>query len=77
MPPSLPYHLFHKPLLASATTPPAPGFRLVQRLDFNGELIYRFVSASPRTLMRSALKSTGITAGETNVLASAAAANGG
>ncbi|MGA8353039.1 MAG: glycosyltransferase family 39 protein, partial [Solirubrobacteraceae bacterium] len=67
----------YKPLLASATTPPAPGFRLVQRLDFNGELIYRFVSPSPRTLMRSALTSTGITAGETNVLASAAAANGG
>ncbi len=67
----------YKPLLASATTPPAPGFRLVQRLDFNGELIYRFVASRPQTLSRSALKSAGITAGETNVLASAATASGG
>jgi hypothetical protein len=67
----------YKPLLASATTSPAPGFRLVQRLDFNGELVYRFVSARPQTLSRSALKSAGITAGETNVLSSAATAGGG
>jgi mannosyltransferase len=67
----------YKPLLASATTPPAPGFRLLQRLDFNGELVYRFVSTRPQTLSRSALKSAGITAGETNVLASAATASGG
>lgn len=67
----------YKPLLASAAAPPAPGFRLVQRLDFNGELVYRFLSARPQTVSRSALKAGGITAGETNVLASAAAANAG
>lgn len=63
----------YKPLLASALTPPAPGFRLVQRLDFNGELVYRFVSAHPQTVSPAQLRRAGMTAGETNVLASAAA----
>lgn len=60
----------YKPLLASASAPPAPGFQLVQRLDFNGELVYRFVSQRPQAVSLGALKSAGITAGETNVLAS-------
>jgi mannosyltransferase len=63
----------YSPLLASASSPPVPGFRLVQRLDFNGELVYRFVSQRPRTVSLSGLQASGMTAGETNVLASVAA----
>jgi mannosyltransferase len=63
----------YKPLLASATDPPAPGFRLAQRLDFNGELVYRFLAKRPRAVSLSALRAGGMTAGETNVLVSSAA----
>lgn len=63
----------YSPLLSSASTPPAPGFHLAQRLDFNGELVYRFVSRRPRTVSLSGLQASGMTAGETNVLASGAA----
>jgi mannosyltransferase len=61
----------YKPLLASAATPPAPGFRLASIQDFHGELLYRFVSAHPRAVSFSRLWAGGITAGETNVLAPA------
>ncbi len=59
----------YKPLLASASAPPAAGFRLVQRLDFNGELVYRFRSNRPETVSLRQLQASGMTAGETNVLA--------
>jgi hypothetical protein len=61
----------YKPLLAGAATPPAPGFRLALVQDFHGELLYRFVSAHPRSVSFSRLQASGITAGETNVLTSA------
>jgi hypothetical protein len=64
----------YKPLLASAQTPPAAGFRLVQRLDFDGELVYRFRSKRPETVSRRQLQASGMTAGETNVLAPIVAA---
>lgn len=67
----------YSPLLASAASPPAPGFHLAQRLDFNGELVYRFVSQRPQAVSLSGLKASGMTAGETNVLASSAAQSAG
>lgn len=63
----------YKPLLASAAAPPAPGFTLVQRLDFNGELVYRFLAKRLQSVSQSALKASGMTSGETNVLVSSAA----
>jgi predicted membrane-bound mannosyltransferase len=66
----------YKPLLASAATPPAPGFGLASIDDFHGELLYRFVSARPRPISVARLRAAGVTAGETNVLTSLARANG-
>jgi mannosyltransferase len=63
----------YKPLLASALAPPAPGFTLVQRLDFNGELVYRFTAQRRQTVSLATLRAAGMTSGETNVLASNAA----
>ncbi len=67
----------YKPLLASALVPPAPGFTLVQRLHFNGELVYRYISPRPQRVSLVTLRAAGMTSGETNVLASAVARRGG
>jgi hypothetical protein len=67
----------YKPLLASALAPPAPGFTLVQQLDFNGELVYRFTSQRPRKVSLASLRAAGMSTGESNVLASGAARVGG
>lgn len=66
----------YKPLLPSAATPPAPGFRLIAIDDFHGELLYRFVSEELRPVSLSRLQASGITAGETNVLTSVATVKG-
>ncbi len=60
----------YRPLLPSAESPPSPGFRLVSKRDFHGELLYRFLAPKPQTVPLSRLQASGITAGETDVLAS-------
>jgi hypothetical protein len=45
------------PLVAGASEPPAPGFRLVERRNINGLILYRFVSATPRTVSEATLRS--------------------
>jgi hypothetical protein len=44
------------PLRASAAEPPAPGFQLRARLDVDGLIAYRFVSATPRRVSEAALR---------------------
>lgn len=66
----------YRPLLPSAQSPPAPGFRLVSKQDFHGELLYRFLAPRPQTVSLSRLAGSGITAGETDVLASRSARSG-
>jgi mannosyltransferase len=63
----------YRPLLPSAESPPAPGFRLVSKQDFHGELLYRFLAPRPQAVTLSRLQASGITAAETDVLATAAA----
>ena len=46
----------YAPLRASAGTPPAPGFRLRQRVDVHGLIAYRFVSAVPRVVSETTLR---------------------
>lgn len=67
----------YKPLLAGASTPPARGFRLMAIRDFHGELLYRFASRRAREVPLSRLRAVGITAGETDVLATSVAASVG
>lgn len=64
----------YMPLLPSASTPPAPGFRLVAKRNFEGQYLYRFLAPRPASLAASVLLRDGITAGETNLLASSSAA---
>lgn len=61
----------YQPLLPSAGSPPAPGFRLVARRDINGLYIYRFLSSRPRIVSAASLRRAGITKGEVDVLAPA------
>ncbi|MHB1469259.1 MAG: glycosyltransferase family 39 protein, partial [Solirubrobacteraceae bacterium] len=46
----------YPPLLPSAATPPAPGFRLVSRREVEKLDVYRFVASSPRTLSAASLR---------------------
>jgi uncharacterized membrane protein len=46
----------YSPLRPSASTPPAPGFRLLERRDIHGLIVYRFVSAIPRTVSAATLR---------------------
>ncbi|MGP0101287.1 MAG: glycosyltransferase family 39 protein [Solirubrobacteraceae bacterium] len=46
----------YEPLLASAAEPPAPGFRLVARLDVDGLFVYRFVSPVARLVSEATLR---------------------
>ncbi len=58
----------YAPLRASAEAPPAPGFRLLARLDVNGLIVYRFVSAAPRLVSEATLRRHVITPATPEVL---------
>ncbi|MFI5004465.1 MAG: hypothetical protein ACHQE6_05565, partial [Solirubrobacterales bacterium] len=58
----------YPPLTAGAGEPPAPGFRLVERRNVNGLILYRFRSAIPRTVLETALRSHVIAEGRPEVL---------
>lgn len=58
----------YSPLRPSAPRPPAPGFRLVARVNANGILAYRFVSPVPRRVSESALADHVITLAHPEVL---------
>ncbi len=58
----------YAPLRADASSPPAPGFRLRERLDINGLIVYRFVSAAPRVVPESTLRRHVITSAHPEVL---------
>jgi hypothetical protein len=51
----------YAPLARDAGTPPAAGFRLVQRADVNGLILYRFTSPVPRLVTEVALRANVIT----------------
>ena len=58
----------YAPLRASAGRPPAPGFRLIARRDFDGLIVYRFVSATPREVDERTLRAHVITLAHPEVL---------
>ena len=58
----------YSPLRASAGTPPAPGFHLIARRDVHGLIVYRFVSATPRTVSEATLRRHVITDAHPEVL---------
>jgi hypothetical protein len=59
----------YSPLRPSAATSPVPGFRLLERRNVNGLIVYRFVSAIPRTVSETALRRRVITLAHPEVLA--------
>lgn len=58
----------YAPLRASAGEPPAPGFHLKARLDVDGLIVYRFVSAAPRLVSEATLRRHVITLDPPDVL---------
>jgi mannosyltransferase len=58
----------YAPLRSSAGSLPAPGFRLLSRSDINGLIVYRFVSATPRSVSEATLRRHVITAAHPEVL---------
>jgi hypothetical protein len=58
----------YAPLRPSAGAPPAPGFRLLDRRNVNGLIVYRFVSATPRTVSEATLRRHVITLAHPEVL---------
>jgi mannosyltransferase len=58
-----------EPLRASAGRPPAPGFKLVKKIDFTGVVAYRFVSARPEVVSARRLRARNITLLHADVLA--------
>ncbi|HEX4187496.1 MAG TPA: glycosyltransferase family 39 protein [Solirubrobacteraceae bacterium] len=58
----------YAPLRASAGRPPAPGFRLVARLDIDGLIVYRFASRAPKSVSELALRRHVITLARPEVL---------
>jgi mannosyltransferase len=58
----------YQPLRAAAGEPPAPGFRLIARLDVDGLIVYRFVSAVPRRVAEATLRRHVITLATPDVL---------
>jgi mannosyltransferase len=58
----------YAPLRASAEEPPAPGFRLLDRLDVNGLIVYRFVAPTPRLVSEATLRRHVITLATPEVL---------
>jgi mannosyltransferase len=58
----------YAPLRASAGSPPAPGFRLRDRLDIDGLIVYRFTSPTPRSVTERSLRRHVITLAHPEVL---------
>ena len=58
----------YAPLRPGAGDPPAPGFRLAQRRDLNGVVLYRFISPTPRTVSEAQLREHVIAEGRPEVL---------
>jgi hypothetical protein len=58
----------YAPLRPSAGRPPAPGFRLLRRIDVDGLIVYRFVSQAPRRVSEAALRRHVITLARPEVL---------
>jgi hypothetical protein len=58
----------YAPLRAGAEEAPAPGFRLLARLDIDGLIVYRFVSTVPRLVSEAALRRHVITLATPEVL---------
>ena len=58
----------YSPLRPSADEPPAPGFRLIEHLDVDGLISYRFVSPIPRTVSEATLRRHVITLAHPEVL---------
>jgi mannosyltransferase len=63
----------YAPLRSSAGEPPAPGFRLLDRLDLDGLIVYRFVSRAPRMVSEATLRRHVITLAHPEVLVPASA----
>jgi mannosyltransferase len=58
----------YAPLRRGAGLPPAPGFRLVDRRDVDGLILYRFVSSVPRLVSEAELRRHVITLAHPEVL---------
>ncbi len=58
----------YAPLRSSAGESPAPGFRLLDRRDIDGLIVYRFVSSAPRTVTEARLRARVITLAHPEVL---------
>jgi mannosyltransferase len=58
----------YAPLRAGAEEPPAPGFRLVQRRDIHGIVLYRFLAPTPRAVAEAVLREHVITQEHPEVL---------
>jgi mannosyltransferase len=58
----------YAPLRASAGRTPVPGFRLLERLDLDGLLVYRFIAPVPRAVSQAALRRHVITLAHPEVL---------
>jgi mannosyltransferase len=62
----------YAPLRAGASESPAPGFRLLEKLDVHGLIAYRFVSRAPQTVSETALRAHAITLTHAEVLVAGA-----
>jgi mannosyltransferase len=58
----------YAPLRSGSTRPPAPGFHLLEKRDIHGLILYRFVSAAPRTVSEATLRRHVITLAQPEVL---------
>jgi hypothetical protein len=58
----------YSPLRPGAANPPAPGFRLLERRNVDGLIVYRFVSSIPRTVSEADLRRQVITKAHPEVL---------
>jgi mannosyltransferase len=58
----------YSPLRPGAANPPAPGFRLIERRNVHGLIVYRFVSSIPRTVSEADLRRQVITNAHPEVL---------
>lgn len=63
----------YAPLRRGAGRPPAPGFRLLDRRDVDGLIVYRFLSPVPRVVSESRLRRRVITRAHPEVLVPAGA----
>jgi mannosyltransferase len=61
----------YAPLRASAGEPPAPGFRLIERRNVHGLVLYRFASTTPRSVSEATLRRHVITLASPEVLVGA------